>query len=609
VDRVTLAICAVLVLAGAFYVWIAATSQRLTLTGGGTDPYNQLANAFLHLRLSVAHAPARLASLPEPYSPAENAPFQGSLHDYVLYRGNLFLIWGPAPVLVLLVPLHLLGLEPAAGVTVSLFAIVGLGFALATLRVLLRRIADVPLWMCVLGALTLALASAVPFILRRPAVYEEEISGGYCFAMAGVWLAVSALAERRPSLMRLAFTSLCIGLAAGARPDLALIAIVLVPVYISARRARPRRGLAIALTVPLAACVLLLLAYNQARFGSPLENGTRYQLAGIDQQTAPFDSLSYVAPGFWLYGLSPPRATILFPFVSLAPPPLSYPGSLPELYAQHVEATGGLLPMAPIVVFLGALPWLWRRRPASLERFSPALLMLAGAGMGCALALSYVFFSTTERYEVDFVTLLLIGALAGWFALSHETAGWRRRLVRVGGGWLAAWSCIAGVAITFSGYDGLFGDRHRGTLQALQDVASPVTSALAVLVGHPVLGEVSTPQLQWLRVGEPANITIVSPRARIVALMAVAVPGAQTGGALARAGEGAEMLVRGPGRARSIHRIGAGGETVRIPLHLSGGLNRLALVPLARPAGAGGSAIPVWRQRLFIDDVRLAGGG
>jgi hypothetical protein len=603
-DRVSLTLAVVLVLSAGFYLWTAGTTFPLMLHGAGADPYNQLADAFLHFRLSLGRAPAGLVDLAEPYSPAQNAPFQEHLHDFVLYKGSLFITWGPAPVIVLLVPLHLLGFEPSASVTVSLFASVGLGFALATLSVVLRQIGAVPLWMCVLAAFTLALASAVPFMLRLPEVYEEAVAGGYCFAMAGIWLAISALADRRASLPRLVLMSLCIGLATGSRPTLVLTAPILVLVYVSLRAVQPRRGLLPALAVPICLCVVLLLAYNEARFGNPLENGAKYQLAGIDQRTAHFDELSYVSPGLWFYGVSAPRAVTLFPFIVLAPPPISYPASLPALYARELEPTGGLLPMAPIVVFLAALPWIWRRS-TSLGRLSVPLLVLAGAGVACVLFLSYVFFSATERYEVDFTTLFLLGALAAWLTLAKDARGWRRRLVRLGGGLLATWSCVAGLAISFTGYYYLLATTHPGTWRRLQDIGSPLSTAIAIVEGHPEMAEIYATHLPVLDVGEQADLTVVSPGTRTATLLARWFPAARSGKAIVRVPYAAAVLIRGPGHRSSMYRIRASGEVARIPIRLSTGLNRLTVVPLATLATGTTPAVPSSRQLLFVGKLSL----
>lgn len=609
-DQANIALSVVFVLAAAFYVWTAATTQPLTPTGGSADPYNQLASAFLHLRLSVGHAPAGLSTLSEPYNPVQNGPFQGQkgvlelgIHDFAYYHGKLFLTWGPAPVLVLLVPLNLLGLEPTASVTVSIFAVVGLGFALAALRVVLRQIGEVSPWMCALAALTLALASAVPYVLRRPAVYEEEICGGYCFAMAGVWLGLSALAKRRAPLPRLALMSLCIGLATGSRPTLVFTAVLLVLVYLSLRDVRPRRGLLLALTVPLGACILLLLVYNQLRFASPLNNGAKYQL-GVNQHLAHYGNLSYMPPGAWFYGLAPPRLSSVFPFVILAPPPISYPGSLSGLYAVSLEQTGGLLPMAPIVAFVAVLPWMWRRRATVLGRLSLPLLALVGSALACALFLSYEFFATTERYEVDFTTPLLLGALAAWLALAHHVRGWRRWLIGGVGGVLATWSCLAGLAISFTGYYNLLATKHPGIWKGLQEATSPISTAIAAVEGRALLAEVSASRLPLLSVGEQAHLILVSPDSRSATLLATLVPALAVGEGTAAGRYESALIAQGPGSAGAVHRVPAGGARIRIVLRLHPGLNRVTLAPLA----ISNQSIPAASQMLYVKSLLLQSG-
>jgi hypothetical protein len=615
IDRMTVALCVVFTLAAALYLWTAGTTSPLSLHGGQADPYNQLANAFLHLRLSVGRPPVGLLALRDPYNPVKNVTFQGltsvlnlGIHDFSLFHGKLFLTWGPAPAIVLLVPLHLLGFEPTASLTVSIFAIAGLGFAIATLRVVLRQIGDVPIWMCVLAALTLALASAVPFVLRRPAIYEEEICGGYCFVMAGIWLAISALAARQASLSRLALMSLCFGLAVASRPTLVFAAVLLVLVFRSLRTVRPLRGLLIPLMAPIGICALLLLAYNLVRFGNPLENGADYQLSGINQYAAHFDRVSYVPPGLWFYWASPPRAAVSFPFIFLTPPPLSYPGSLPGLYPKVVEQTGGLLPMAPIVVFLAALPWVWRRRAASLGRLAPPLLALTVAGMAGVLFLTYVFFSTTERYEVDFTTLFLLGALAGWLAVSSATRGWSRRAARAVGGLLATWSCVAGLAISFTGYYNLLALNHPQTWKLLQQVSSPLSRALVTLEGHPVLAETVAKHLPLLEVGEPESLTIISPDDRPADLLASVRTIKLVQAAPEPASYPAALLVRGPEGTSSIYRVHPGGEIVQIPVSLGPGSNHLTLTPLAAEAVGIKVPVPVARRLLLVKSLSLQSG-
>ncbi len=628
VGGVSLALGAVFVLAAALYLWTAATSTPFTFENGGVDRYNLLANAFLHLRLSVGRAPAGLLRLAEPYNPAQNAPFVDTgvndatnLHDDLLSGGNLYFLWGPAPALVLLVPLHLLGLEPSASVTVAFFAIAGLGFALGALRAVLRQIGDTPLWVCVLAGSALALCSTMPFLLRTPAVTADTLAGGFCFTMAGIWLATSALVDHQASLRRLVAMSLCFGLAAGSRVPLTAVAVVLVPVYLSLRPTRPRRELLMALAVPFGVCFLLLLAYNQARFGDPLEFGTRHQLAGVDLLHAPLGNLSSVTPGAWLYALSPPRPTALFPFLVLGPPPLAYPASLPANYGP--EITGGLLPMTPVVVFLLALPWIWRRRPTWLGSLALPLLVLAGAGIAILLLLSYENTSTTERYEVEFSTLLLLGALAAWLALCHWTRGGLRRLVRVGGGLLVAWGCVTGFAVDSIGYGDFLAVEHHGEWNTLQDAGSPLTALIARLAGRPVLAEVLTKNVKeytpvtytslnvhaeesfWLGAAEPATIVVASPDTRTAALVLGMSPGLETPRGIEPGGAAVSVTLLSPNQAPASYVVPPGGRLVRAAVRLSPGVNRFELRPVPSTFTLPNQSNPTTTSLLLVGKLAL----
>lgn len=602
-DRTSVALAIAFVVAAAFYAWTVSSSYPPKLTDNH-EAYNALAEAFTHFRLYIGNAPAALTRLPNPYSPQENAPFQGYLHDIVLYGGRLYITWGPAPALVVLVPLKLIGLEPNASAMTLFFSIVGLGFTFATLRLVIRRLGDVPLWMCVLAAFTLALATALPFTLRRPATYEEEIASGYCFGMAAIWLAIAMLANpRRRSLARLALTSLCFGLAMGSRVTLAFSAVLLVPVYLGLRARQPRRGLVMALAAPLGLCVLMLLVYNQLRFGNILENGTRYQLAGLDQRTARFYDLAYLPPGLWVYLLSPPRVSSLFPFLFLSDPPVIYPGTLPGLYRMQSESVG-LLPMAPILVFLAVLPWLWRRS-TRLGRLAVPLLLIAGASMACLLFLSYVFYSATERYAVDFATPLVLAAIAGWLVLSTSESGWRRRLARFGGGGLAIWSCFTGLAVSFTGYENLLASTHPATWHTLQSVTAPVSTGLAKLAGHPALGEVrevTQPGTPYLEPGERAQLVVVSPDARSALLLATWTPAEEVNEHAEGARYTASVAVEYDARARSVYRVGPGRVTTRIRLQLSTGLNRVTFAMLDTVGGP----TPEAKQVLLVSGLALA---
>jgi hypothetical protein len=608
-DRTRLGLLVVFLIVSLTYAWRATVAVPLALHGAQLIPYNELADALLHFHLWVAHLPAHPLS-GEPLDPRLRPAVVARYRDFALNGRYVYLTWGPAPVLVLLVPLHILGFEPSESVIILPFVIAGLGCTLAALRVIIRQVGTIPLWMTMLAGFALAYSSIAFYLVRHATVYFEAVAGGYCFAMAGAWLALSVVAARRASLWRLALMSLCFGLAIASRPTLGVTVVVPVAVYASLRSTRQPRGWVAALVLPIAVCLVLLAGYDQARFGDPLQYGTQYQLNG-QYHTAHWGSPGYVIPGLWSYLITPPHPSILFPFLYITNPLLSYPLSLPAHYTATSEETGGLLAMSPIVIFLMALPWIRRRRPALLGPLATPLVAIAGAGVACLLFISYEFFGTTERYAGDYASLLLLGAVAAWLALARAPRSGRRWLIMALGTVLATWSCLTGLAI---GGEEL--QRDPSALTAATDIGSPLSTAIAELVGHPVLAEIVTPNAGgrpetttnletnitsfWLTAYDRAEISVVSPDAREVVLAFRTTAGP----ALTRGVRPAVALREPDGPL--VFRPPLNRAETRIQIHLHRGVNHFALAPLTvTPSNVATEPEPLSDVVLKVEELHM----
>ena len=492
----------------AYYLWTASSSGN-PFTFSNNDPsyYNQLGDSFLAGKLHLLTAPPPgLTHLANPYDPGANSSYRANgLHDMSLYHGKLYLYWGPVPVLLLYLPFRLLSLgEMPDSLAAALFAFVGTCFAVALLRYLTRRyLPKTPSWMLALGTAGVVAGSALPFTLRRTLIYEVAICAGYCLAFAGLYLLATGVLERPYRPYRLAFSSLCFGLAVGCRPTMilpALLPIAALTWILLRDRPETRRatvGVTAALMGPLAACGVLLAAYNALRFGSIMEFGQHYQMAGIDITKRTVGSLSYVLPGTWFYVLARAHITAAFPFFHLPPPPKSYPGTLPSSY-DGIEPTGGLLTNAPITA-LALVSWLvFRERADRALRWLTTALVLLGITM--ILLLSYSLWGATMRYEVDFATLLLIPAVLTWFALSRATNRLARQAIKVAGSAALAWTVAFGLAVGMTGYyDGLLGAQP-GTYEFLERATAPVAIAIVRLQGE---------ESEIVRVTPPAQIAAV----------------------------------------------------------------------------------------------------
>jgi hypothetical protein len=479
-----------------FYYWTATTSGDPIVFGQPqTDYYNLLADGFLKGHLSVLSLPPKgLLALSNPYNPYANSNFSGNFHDLALYHGHFYLTWGPTPVLTLYLPWRLLHLgQIDQNLACLIFASVGLWFALLLLDALVTRfVPRVGAWKLAISGLLLASASVLPYLLRTPEIYQVSIAGAYCFAMVSLYLLASALAGGRVRRWRLAAGSLAAGLSAGSHWDLVLLGAVLVALVVWLHRHaedRSRQGLVrlgALVLAPFAVVVIALLVYNVARFGSPLQFGASYQLAGYDPTKTPFYRLGYLWPSLYYYFVAPVRWTFAFPFFALSPPP-AYPGGVPSTYVP--EVIGGILTTTPLLLLLFALPFLRRRFTGEFLRIC---LLLCGLGLVLAVLIAFSLPGGSMRYEADYATFLILPAVLAWM-LWTPAARWGRRLLAGGGALLALYGATVAVAVSTTGATDQFRLGDPTAYAALQRTTSVLPTLLVRLEGHPSVIRVIDP--------------------------------------------------------------------------------------------------------------------
>lgn len=618
-----IALGCLLLLALAFYLWTAASSIPFDFNSADADPYNLLTSGFLHGHTYMElRPPAALLALHDPYAPAQNAAYAAAYHDLALYKGHFYSQWGPTPVLTLFAPFRITGLAMSESFAVALYGFVGLLCAVLLLHVLVARLVPgTPRWVTLVSSVGLTLTNAVPFMARRPVQYEVAISCGYCFEMAGLLLVISAVLAPGPRLNRMAFGSLCLGLAIGGRPEMGLGGSVALAAALWEIRRRsgsflPRRGdrsyrvLTYALA-PFVVCGLLLALYNQVRFGAPTEFGDRYQLSSFDQTKATFFSLSYIIPGLTTYLLVPARFSLIFPHAflqtaaqGLVTLPHGYVGSSTGPAGVPPEPTAGVLATMPITVLLLGLPLAWRLRRGPARRTVLAAAGLTVLGLVVVTVLSWANLATTERYEVDFVTLLLIPAFLLWALLlaRYRRGTMPRRVWASLGVLLTVFGAAVGTAVSFTGYSNLLQVGHPAVFDSLEDVTGPLATLATMIRGRAELvgaegavtnsgpsGVTEAGATAWLGT-DPLTLVVVSPGTRRLAVTAnvTAGPGAPPPSAQT-------IQVRSPGRQPVAVPVISRG--VRLPIALHWGLNRIRLTLSGTPTS------PV---ELQLADLQLA---
>ena len=602
----------VYVVFGLFYFWTATSSVNpIQLGATQNDYYNLLADGFAAGQLSIPEAPApALLALPDPYDPAEttNLPNADVPHDLSLYHDRFYLSWGPTPVLTLIWPWRLLHLgQLPQNAAALIFSLVGLAFLLLTLDVLLERFfPDVQRWKVTLAQAVLAASNTVPYLLRRPIVYEIAISAAFCFVALSMYLLASGLLRGPPRAMRLALASLCLGAAAGARFNLLILGVPLaiLAIQLYRRRADRWRQLLIVLVAPFALVVCALALYNYARFGNPFEIGSYYQLEGYNPQKTPFFQFGYVLPSLYYYLVAPVRPLLAFPYFALAPPP-AYPLGVPSTYA--VEITGGLLTATPLVGLLLAAPFLLRRR------LEPAMRAVLGLLLGSAglvlLALCISVPGATERYEVDFSSLIVFAAVLCWLSWSPTTR-WRRRSAGVLFGLFGLYGAAVGVAVSVTGPDDELQAANPTTYRSLEQATSFIPQVVTTLLGHADIVRVIDPLASYPEnlgdygtsaIGNtrfylqvpPEEVDIVSPRGERMEMTF----GANRTSASLQSGR-ITITVADPTGTTTVFRFR---HLIKAQIALQPGLNRIDLTARAsKPLVPGGP-----QQVVRIHDLRL----
>jgi hypothetical protein len=496
--KALVAFCA---LVGAYYLWtVWSSGSPIAFHQSRTDYHNLLSDGFLsgHLHLNVTPDP-RLLALPDPYDPVANAGLKAQ--DLSLYHDKYYLYWGPTPALLLYIPFRLLGLGAMPPtLAVFLFAFVGFCFSIACLRALTQRFTpNAPRWMLAATAIALALANALPFTMRRVAVYEVTITAAFCLTFIALYLIITGLRDG-VRLGRLGAASLLIGLAVGARATMIVWAFGLIVLAAVLYRRSPDRQARLqilgVLLAPVALIGFLLMLYNALRFGNPTEFGVKYQLTSHDPATHKGYQLAYVPPGIWYYLFSPPYLTLGFPYINLPSEAVSYPFTAPARY-DGVQIISGLLPIAPFTVFALAAPAVLRgtARRVTLGLIALAFLIIVMA--------SYALWGATIRYEVDFASLLLITAALGWIGWAGRLSGLRRRLLTVGGMLLITWSVACGAAFGFMGYFQSLRFSSPDTFTRLQELTSFIPTLASAIDGEPKAIDVYTPIGVENTIGDP----------------------------------------------------------------------------------------------------------
>jgi hypothetical protein len=424
------------------YAWFI-TYGNWTTWNHTTSYYDQLANAFDRGQLNIDIDPgAALRASPNPYDPAHRPAFNSDIWDMSLYKGKLYLYWGPVPAM-LIAPIKLIfNKKITDNILVFLFFSGLLIFnSLILLELWKKFFKELSAWYPLSCILLAGLILPILWSVNSPRVYEAAIGASQFFLVGGIFFVLSAFdQETKINETKLFLAGLFWACSVGSRALNALSIIFLAGlVFFWIIKNTPRQmpwtksiSAITALMVPLMIGVLVLGWYNWARFGSPFEFGFRYQITILDLNKQ--SSLMFLPDYFFLnlytYVFQPFEMVSKFPFIQ--------PGAIldhsnqfkivtPQIY--FVGRMTGLLFCAPFLVF-SLVHFRSNSRFSQEKNLSHASLscdfvvcLLAGSFIIGFLGLMFFFFGQM-RYLVDVISQITLLAVLGYWKIIFASQKW-----------------------------------------------------------------------------------------------------------------------------------------------------------------------------------------
>ena len=286
----------------------------------GKDPYYQLFDAFekgqtnLDIPVDSKLVDAGDLAYDAGYRSKQKISFAW---DRAYYDGKYYSYFGTAPLYLFYYPVHALtGKVPTTQLTCLFFSalFVIFGFMLV-FRIARTVVKEANYLLTLLSAAVLPLTAGLYILTAYGDFYNLPKLCALAFLMLLCYLTIAGYEKPRWWIFLLC--GLCVGVMLASRPNVLIVALGLAPLYLGALFSRElvlgRKLLCpAAFLVPIGA---LLMAYNTARFGAPLEFGAKYQLT-VNNIAANNVSLGMFGQAFYYYFLQLPNTAPVFPYLT-----------------------------------------------------------------------------------------------------------------------------------------------------------------------------------------------------------------------------------------------------------------------------------------------------
>ena len=434
-SKLQLLLTSFIVLAQILFIYsiIASTGHFKELIASHQAQYQQLAESFRHGVLHLeTEVPQFLLEMENPYDYAlRTAQKQSYYWDAALYDGHYYVYFGAVPAALLYLPYNLITNKALPNdIAIFIFAILLIIGCFALVRQIIKRYfpnKNISYLTYILLSLLLTNTSGLLYIASYPDMYSVPIIAALAFTTCGLSLWLAALSSRRARAIKLALGSLCMALVAGCRPNMLLFSFLFFPFFFGEiiRALREKRVFkkesiinAVAFATPYVIVAAVVMWYNYARFGSPIDFGANYNLTTNDMTSRGFvwERMGVAA---FSYLLQPPKITSAFPFIRFSDFDSTYMG-----VTIRETTYGGLFSYSPFLWIAFLIP----RFKKTLSRYKlliPAVMLIAFGVITSLLDAQLA--GILQRYFSDFSLMFYLGALIVFLAVLADTENEEKR--------------------------------------------------------------------------------------------------------------------------------------------------------------------------------------
>ncbi len=350
--------------------------------------------------------------------------------DYAFYKGNYYAYFGIVPEVLLFYPYHMLtgGNLPNQLAEFLMYVLLVIGAFIMVAGMIRLFSKEVPYIFYLLLSASLCLCANTVYLVIRPDVYNIPIISATAFSFLGLGLWLIAVNTDKKKIRRLAlfFGSLSMAFVVGCRPQMAILSLAAIFLFIWKRDGKDRELFSkktipetMCFMIPYIAVAVLVCWYNYARFGNIFDFGASYSLTSNDMTHRGFN-FDRLFRSLFCFLLQPPVLGTDYPFMDIAKIEGLHMGKFLYEYTYGGMLVSNAFVFSLWILLIKGLDKTKERVKAFVLLFVLSGLIVAGFDANAA--------GVIYRYTCDFAPAIMLAATLCWIVYldkSYENAGYR----------------------------------------------------------------------------------------------------------------------------------------------------------------------------------------